>query len=436
VLDAKERLIILQSRPLQQVARVDREPARREAGEPLLCGGLCVSPGVAAGPVCWVRRESDALAFPEGAVLVLPQPLPRFAALLGRAVAVVSEHGGVAGHLATVARELGLPAIFSLQGIERLADGQTVTVDADGPGIWEGRVETLLALRPAAAEQAAVESPIRRTLASAMRWITPLELLDPDAPDFRAERCRTLHDITRFCHERAVKETFEAGRDGRFPHLASKQLHHNVRMQWWLLDLDDGFIGEIRGKYVKLEQIACEPFHALWKGMLAIPWEGPPAMDGRGFASVMFEATVNPALGSPLGPQQPQGNYFLVSRQFMNLQARFGAHFCVVEALAGKRAPENYVSFSFKGGAADARRKEARARFIADLLEGRGFVVDWRGDQLSARADGLPRAETIQRVQVVGYLLMHTRQLDMVMADPTAVESYRTKMRADLETLR
>jgi pyruvate,water dikinase len=435
VLDREGRLLVLQSRPLQQVARVDRESARREAGEPLLGGGLCVSPGVAAGPVCWVRRESDAMVFPEGAVLVLPQPLPRYAALLGRAVAVVSERGGVAGHLATVARELGRPAVFSAQGIERLREGQVVTVDADGPGIWAGRVEPLLALRPAPANQTA-ESPIRQTLASAMRWITPLELLDPEAPDFRADRCRTLHDITRFCHEMAVKETFDAGRDGDFPHLASKQLHHNVRMQWWLLDLNDGFVGEIRGKYVKLEQIACEPFHALWKGMLAIPWEGPPAVDGRGFAAVLFEATANPALGSPLGPQQPQGNYFLVSRQFMNLQARFGAHFCVVEALAGERAPENYVSFSFKGGAADESRKEARARFVGDLLEGHGFVVEQRGDLLGARADGLPRAETLQRVQVVGYLLMHTRQLDMVMANPSVVASYRKKMRADLETLR
>jgi pyruvate,water dikinase len=296
-------------------------------------------------------------------------------------------------------------------------------------------VEPLLAIQPAPAGQTA-ESPIRQTLASAMRWITPLELLDPEAPDFRADRCRTLHDITRFCHELAVKETFDAGRNEDFPHLASKQLHHNVRMQWWLLDLDDGFVGEIRGKYVKLEQIASEPFHALWKGMLAIPWEGPPALDGRGFASVLFEATANPALGSPLGPQQPQGNYFLVSRQFMNLQARFGAHFCVVEALAGERAPENYVSFSFKGGAADESRKEARARFVGDLLEGHGFVVEQRGDLLGARADGLPRAEALQRVQVVGYLLMHTRQLDMVMANPSVVASYREKMRADLETLR
>jgi pyruvate,water dikinase len=433
-LDQDRNLIILQSRPLEQVARVDRESDRGEAGSSLVEGGLCVSPGVAAGIVYRIRRERDALEFPEGAVLVLAQPLPRYAALLGRAVAVVSEQGGMAGHLATVARELGLPALFRVQGIDALEEGVMVTVDADGPGVYAGRVESLLAVQSKRTRHAE-ESPVRQTLARAMEWITPLNLLDPDAIDFRPENCRTLHDVTRFCHEQAVRETFEAGGAGEHPGEGSKQLHHNVRMQWWLLDLDDGFAGDVRGKYVRLDQIACEPFHALWKGMTEIPWEGPPALDGRGFASVLFEATANPALGSPMGPKQAEGNYFLVSRQFMNLQARFGAHFCVVEALASEREQENYVSFTFKGGAADERRKEARARFISELLEERGFSVELRGDTAIARADGFSKADSLLRVKLVGYLLMHTRQLDMIMADSAAVARYGKRMRADLDTL-
>jgi pyruvate,water dikinase len=206
-------------------------------------------------------------------------------------------------------------------------------------------------------------------------------------------------------------------------------------MQWWIIDLDDGFTGDVPGKYVRLEQIACAPFHALWEGMTVVPWEGPPAVDGRGFASVLFEATANPALGSPMGPQQPQGNYFLISRQFMNLQARFGMHFCVVEALASDRDGENYLSFSFKGGAADDTRKEARARFIADLLEERGYACTVEGDTVSARIDGLAAEGILVEVKGIGYLLLHTRQLDMIMADPKTVQRYRAKMQADLDGL-
>lgn len=37
-----------------------------------------------------------------------------------------------------------------------------------------------------------------------------------------------------------------------------------------------------------------------------------------------------------------------------------------------------------------------------------------------------------QALQVVGYLLMHTRQLDVIMADRAAFAHYGEKIRADL----
>ena len=37
--------------------------------------------------------------------------------------------------------------------------------------------------------------------------------------------------------------------------------------------------------------------------------------------------------------------------------------------------------------------------------------------------------------RIIGYLLMHTRQLDMVMMNPASVEYYRTKIGQDIQTL-
>ena len=280
------------------------------------------------------------------------------------------------------------------------------------------------------------DTPVNQALRKVLQHSVPLNLIDPDNIDFRPANCQTLHDITRFCHEQAVREVFAFGTDNPFPEYASKQLYHNVPMQWWVLDLENGFKHPITSRYVHLEEIACGPMLALWDGMVAVPWDGPPAVSGRGFASILFEATTNPALASPFKKPYANRNYFIISKHFVNLQSRFGFHFTNVEALAGPRPEENYLSFSFKGGAADLERRAARARFIGDLLADLSFDVKVTEDVVTARRTGLDAADIEQGLRVVGYLLMHTRQLDMVMNQPTAVEHYRSKMRTDIEDLR
>jgi pyruvate,water dikinase len=427
-------VVVLQCRPLVQSAAAARRPQPAGIPSALVTGGVGVSPGVGAGPVHRVRRDGDALTFPERAVLVVGQPLPRWAALLGRAAAVVAETGGVAGHLATVARELRVPAVFGAGSLAALEDGAEVTVDAGCTAVYPGRVEPLLASAQAASS-APPDTPVRTALGRALRWIAPLNLLDPDSLGFEPSGCRTLHDITRFCHEKAVREMFDFGREHRFPKHASKQLYHNVPMQWWVLDLEDGFTREISGRYVRLEEIACRPMLALWRGMTAVPWAGPPAMSGRGFASVLFEATANPALSTPFRKPYAQQNYFMISQRFVNLQSRFGFHFAAVESVVSDREHESYLSFSFKGGAADLERRAARVAMICGLLEECGFAVEARDDHAAARVAALPAPDMERRLEVVGYLIMHTRQLDMIMGHPATVDTYRAKLRADIENI-
>jgi pyruvate,water dikinase len=428
-------LVLLQSRPLHRSEAAQAAAQDGPAGPDVLAsGGAAASPGVGCGPVFAVRKDADALRFPEGAVLVAAQAHPRWAPLLSRAAAVVCEAGSTAGHLANVAREYGVPALLGVAGaLEKLAQAGEVTVDADNRRVHAGRVEALLENRPAP-RNLMEGSPVHAALAAACEHIVPLHLVDPDAPEFAPGHCATLHDITRFCHEMSVREMYLAGGEGLEGF--SKQLTSGKsRLKYWVIDLEDGFTGPVAGRFVDIGQIASGPMLALWRGMVAVPWAGPPAADAKGFLSIVAGAASNPELDPTMATTFAVKNYFMISKDFCNLQSRFGFHFCTVEAQAGDDPQENYVSFQFKGGAADLMRRVRRARLVAELLEERGFRVEVREDALFARLEGLDRKDTLDRVAVLGYVVIHTRQLDMAMANDGLIASLRDKMDKDLDGL-
>ncbi|NIR17716.1 MAG: pyruvate, phosphate dikinase, partial [Desulfobacterales bacterium] len=115
-MDQDGQLYFLQSRPLRLTStKIPPDERRRTAvkdHEIFLDKGTIASRGVGAGRVHVVEREEDLKDFPEGGVLVLRHSHPEFAVVLQRASAVVSDIGNVMGHLATVAREYNVPALF------------------------------------------------------------------------------------------------------------------------------------------------------------------------------------------------------------------------------------------------------------------------------------------------------------------------------------
>ncbi len=431
--------VILQTREIliEEEEKKEAEP-KQESSYPedrvLIKGGVTASPGCGYGKVFILRKDADMLRFPEGCVLVTELALPRWASLLNKASAVITEVGNVVGHLASVAREFGVPAIFGLKNATIvLKDGEEVTVYADKGVILKGKVEIAT---PSKEKALMIDTPIYKLLYDVSRYVVPLNLLDPDSVEFAPENCRTFHDITRFCHEMAVREMFKFGKEFSFPERFARQLIGKTKMQFWVLDLDDGFIPEAvtsNSKYIKIEEIQSIPMKAIWEGMVAIPWRGPPPVEAKGFLSVLMEATANPNLDPAVASDMMVKNYFMISKHFCILQSRFGFHFSTIETLVSERSRENYASFNFKGGAASFNRRVLRAKFICEILQLFDFRCNINGDALNARIEGRSIKEMEEILRILGYLTIHTRQLDMIMTNPDSVCYYRNKMLEDIK---
>jgi pyruvate,water dikinase len=83
----------------------------------------------------------------------------------------------------------------------------------------------------------------------------------------------------------------------------------------------------------------------------------------------------------------------------------------------------NYITFSFKGGAADDTRRNRRVRAIALILQQLDFLIDVKGDRVDARFQKFECPLIEEKLDQLGRLLLFTRQMDMLMHSETSVEA-------------
>ncbi|MBW2737679.1 MAG: hypothetical protein JRE64_02285 [Deltaproteobacteria bacterium] len=124
----------------------------------------------------------------------------------------------------------------------------------------------------------------------------------------------------------------------------------------------------------------------------------------------------------------------MISKNFCHLSSRFGFHFSTVEAFFGEKAAENYICFNFSGGAADDVRRARRTELIKLILEKFDFWVKIKSDTLFARLERQKVPFLKERLKVLGHLVMHTRQLDMVLSNSGRVNNYLEKTLKELSS--
>jgi len=202
-LDRQGRLFILQSRPLGLI-RIKSETAPvdidLEKHPLLLSQGKAASPGIAVGTVCLAAGLTSA-RLPENPILVARTASPDYAALISRLKGLITDIGSVTSHLASVAREFGVPTIVDAGNATAvLSPGQSITMMADQSKVYQGLVPELAAQARLAAKPS---STARCIIACARFWTAYLPQPDrSNGPNFRPSGCRTVHDIIRFAHEK------------------------------------------------------------------------------------------------------------------------------------------------------------------------------------------------------------------------------------------
>jgi pyruvate,water dikinase len=419
-------LLILQSRPLKIQSPKDfclLKAAPLEGYRLLIDSSEIASQGVGNGPVFHVRAMEDLANFPPGGVLIARHSSPEYVLIMRTCSAIIVEAGSVSGHMAALAREFNVPTIISSQPVmDRILPGMEVTVDAYTGRVYEGTVSELLAA--VKKDEAHMKgTPVYEQLQRIARYVIPLNLVNPDAPEFTPAGCATLHDLARYCHEFSYKEMFQISDLASKFHGWSLKLDAPLPMDIHLIDLGNGLKEEATVKWnaVKIDEIVSVPFLALLQGMLNRDVHGlePRPVNFSGLLSVMREQTLAPGhVGERFGDR----SYAIIADKYLNFSSRVGYHYSVVDAYCGDTINKNYITFTFKGGAADDIRKNRRVRAISLILDREGFKVNVKGDKVDARLQKYPKSYIASRIDILGRLLIFTRQLDMLMTTEQSVE--------------
>lgn len=417
-------IVVLQSRPLRvstpRFAAPNRERPPEPAVPPLLTFGIRAVGGAVAGRVHHFLYDEDVAGIPPGAVVVARQPSARLVLAMDRIAAIITEVGSPTDHMTILAREFRIPTLVDVGGATRvLQPGQIVTVDADTARIYPGIVTELLDRQPETDEDLR-NSPVFQKLRRVLKLASPLNLIDPEEPDFQAGNCRTLHDITRFCHEKAMDAMFTPDVERALDSSRVSRLDTDLPLNLFVLDLGGGL--KVSGQeQVSEDDVTSRPFKALLRGFHhpGVSWAGQVAPDLKGFISVFANTMYDMNKGERgLGGK----SFAIITDNYLNFNSRLGYHFGMVDAFISEERNDNYISFQFKGGAAAVERRERRARLLKQILDDLGFKAQVKGDLVQGRLVKLSQLETEETLELAGLLIAFCRQLDLALSSENVLE--------------
>ncbi len=429
VIDQQGRLYILQARPLKRSQRFGADQAAN-GGPPntvvdypvLVRGGQTACDGTAAGYAYVIESDHTLHHIPEGALIIARQTSPRYVPLMGRIRAFITDVGSVTGHMASVAREFRIPTLVGTgNATAAIQHGEEITLDATHRTVYRGRVDSLLSEKKPVNPMK--DSPTYNTVKSVLKRIAPLNLTDPRKENFNPAGCSTLHDVIRYAHEMSMREMFRISDEDAPKEGMAIPLRVYLPMRVYVVDLGNGFRLGFSARQAEVQDIASIPFQALLQGMKHenVDWARDAGVSWSGFASIVAETIMSDPTkeGRMGGP-----SYAIIAGHYLNFNSRLGYHFTTIDTYCGPEINDNYITFYFKGGAADIGRRSRRAMMIALVLRKLGFKVDQKGDMVRGEIKKYNEGFMEDKLDILGRLLGSVRLLDMHLADDRQVEWY------------
>ncbi|MEW6740511.1 MAG: PEP/pyruvate-binding domain-containing protein [Nitrospirota bacterium] len=422
--DAEGRPFILQSRPLNlpEINIYTDDILREYPDNPILfSNGKTASAGIATGKVFILKHESELDKIPENSILVVRTMSPNHAKVMGKIKGIISDIGSITSHLSSVAREFGIPAIVDAQdATSLLSDSEVVTMSANTTTVYKGVVEALLKdIRPS--RKLIFESPVHRKMRLILDRISPLNLTDAGHPSFSPEGCKTFHDIIRFTHEYAMKEMFGiTDTTGKIS--ASAKLTSTLPLNLRFVDLGGGLReGLTTCDTITPECIESRPMKAIWNGFThpGIDWAGTMSIDTGKLTSLLAVSATSEFGETPGGE-----SYAILSKDYLNLSAKFAYHFATIDTLCSEDSNQNYISLQFSGGAGNYYGRSLRIQFMSNVLDRLGFQVSIKGDLIDAFISRYDKAFMMEKLDQMGRLLASCRLLDMTISNQEEIEVY------------
>ncbi|NIA04649.1 MAG: hypothetical protein GWP11_01610 [Proteobacteria bacterium] len=422
-LDGQGRCYFLQTRGLRLGEVEDSAPAAAPLPPedlPVLMRnrGAVVQHGATAGRVFILQHVDDLDRVPRGSILVARHDSPHFVRVIPFVNAIITDLGTPTSHMASICREFAIPTVVNTgDATTVLTAGQEVTLVADSGGdctVLQGVAHELLRRqRRGAANMRQVYEYRRQKYI--MRYIAPLNLVNPLEEEFTAQRCRTFNDMIRFMHEMSVQALVEgAVRQGngllKFfgRQRAVRRLKIDLPLKMLLVDLGGGVAKEA-GAEVTFDELTSVPLRAVLQGMLhpGVWHEEGVALRGRDLMASMTRGVDLSNAGATAGY-----NVAVVSREYVNLSLRFGYHFSMLDCYCGDRPRNNHIFFRFVGGAASITSRSLRLRLMATVLAEYDYVLKITGDLLVARLSNIGSDEVCRILNQTGRLSVYVKQLD------------------------